>query len=82
MSDEKTTADQPTVLQVEMDQATLLALGALMAPVTLWARAQGAPDPGPADVIGLALRLLAAQVGERSNEKIAEAGEVAPTAMH
>ena len=77
MVDKSGKADQPKVIGVEMDEATLQALAELVAPVTLWARAEGAPDPCLGDIVGLAVQVLHAQVFERAHGMIA--GEVAPT---
>ena len=67
----------PKEVHVQMDSATLQALGELMMPCTLWARATGAPDPSPGDVVNMAILVLHGQVCPQTT-----AGEVAPTAMH
>ena len=80
MSDDETAkADEVKEVHVQMDVETLEALGELMGPCTVWARATGAPDPSPGDVVGLAIRILHGQVCARTSDMLAEAGEAAPT---
>ena len=88
MTEKTETADQPAqdevvTVGIEMDAATRQALASLVAPVTLWARSQGAPDPALGDIVGLAVRLMHATVFAKAHDMLAtKAGEAAPRAMH
>ena len=74
MSDKTSDADKPTV---EIDPETLKRAEALLPATTLWARAEGLPDPSLADVIGLAVDVLAAQVAGKANAMVEQWREAA-----
>ena len=82
MTDEAKADAAPKLIKVEMNAETRQALAELVAPVTLFSRQQGMPDPGLGDVVGLAVRLMHATVFAKAHDKIAENGVAAPTAMH
>ncbi|MDE0378665.1 MAG: hypothetical protein OXI20_05440 [Rhodospirillales bacterium] len=78
MSDKTT---EPKMVRVEMDDTTMGRLYELMPAMTAWAKDNGAPPPGPGDVIALALALMHSQVFARANEMI-EGGAIPPELKH
>ena len=78
-ADPPTDEDEIMTVQVQMDAASRQALAELVAPVTMYSRQQGMPDPGLGDVIGLALRLMHNTVFSQAHETAAQ-GRGSPTA--
>ena len=69
---ERTTAERPAGPMVELDPLTPEKARALLPAMTTWARAEGVPDPSLADVIGLAVDHLTAQVISSTAAKVAQ----------
>ena len=77
MTDE-TKTPQRVLVQLEGD--TLGMVAELMVPVTHSARASGYPDPSPADVVELSIRLMHANVFARAGDGLTDAERESRTA--